>query len=148
LEALEETTMKAFFLALICLMPFTSAFADAIPAGCYVSFANTSQCWSSSTNTYSWSTGSDEFLAATYGSAMGTVIKHGAEADAEIESCNADYNDVAADFNNLLTDFNDLNTAFNSLNDSFNSLKNSYDAQAKLIKKIRKKCGVACKNIK
>lgn len=122
--------MKNVLFVLISIFIFTNTSkAEVIPPGCYVAdFYRTDQCWYASDNLYVWDTFLDRTQGvSTYGPAMEAVAYHGSIQGKSLDICVADYNAVVL---------------------SYNSNLGVISSQTKLIKKLRKKCGAACKRVK
>jgi hypothetical protein len=122
--------MKNVIFVLISIFFFTkTSEAEAIPPGCYVADSyRTDPCWTSYDGYYAWSYNINRYLGAEkYGSAMEAII-----------------HDWYIQTNSLNLCVNDVNTMVTSNNTSLIVIQ----AQTKLIKKLRKKCGAACKRVK
>lgn len=112
--------MRALLL-LALLLPATIR-AEAIPAGCYVAdFYRTDQCWEGAGFAYEWiEFASTQESINYYGSPITSMIQAGYVSKVALNNCSAAYSTAVA----------------------------AYDQKVSLIKKLRKKCGAPCKNIK
>lgn len=138
-------------------MVATSVFAEAIPAGCYVAdYYRTNNCWvpfdgKTSYKTFNNYSDSDFY----YGGAVSSIVISAQTYSNANSSCINDYNNLVTDKNNLASQYNALSSRLDaSLNTSSVNEANRQEwivygnAQAALVKKLKKACGAKCSKIK
>lgn len=139
--------MRINLLILFIILAPTFTVADTIPSGCYVAdYYRTDPCWYSSNGVYLWTQSLDRVgNTAYYGPTVETIIYNGnldrialGLSNSDLNQCNADYNALAGRYNT-----NDAKHVAD-----YNGLVAEFNAQLALVKKLRKKCGKACKKIK
>jgi hypothetical protein len=135
--------MRSIIVALYVIFGFSKiVIAESLPDGCYVTYSNPGSCYIAPSGTLDWDVaGSQEYLVAKYGFATGLIIDRGRIDANKLVVCNADYN-------NLVLNYNNLNTNNSSNLNLLNQWIAYANAQVKLAKRLRKKCGAPCRKIK
>jgi hypothetical protein len=120
--------MRTLLIALSLIVGIGTAKAEAMPEGCYVSYANPGVCWSSSNGVTEWIESTDRAL---------TVYRYGTPIEAII------YEGISRENNRQEW------IAYGTETESRRAiLANTVTKNTALIKKLRKACGSKCKRIK
>lgn len=128
---------RLVLVALGMFVQFSDAQADIpLPDGCYVAANNPYVCFTGPTGAVpSWTSSNDaNMLASRYGQAIAAIIARNFDLNIYLANAEASAAQSNAELNTCIDDYNGLVSPFNH--------------QLSLIKKLRKKCGKACKNIR
>ena len=139
-------TLIAVMGILFCVS--NAAADDLLPAGCYVSFADSSVCYTPTGNFFWEQTTGFNALAQKFGPAAAAIIQSGFVRAQEREKCSSDLTVLNTGFQALQTAHA---TLFNRLTTSDANLKRATASNAKqtaLAKKLRQVCGSRCRSLR
>lgn len=145
--------MRHILAALTVILVPSFAVAEILPPGCYVAdFYRTDLCWYTENEIYDWGdsgTGLTQGqMLSYYGGPVTAIINQNAENRNNWASCLNDLGTAIGAANSLETRLANCNAGYNELYGQATTLAAGVIKQKALIKKLRKKCGPACKKIK